>query len=277
MKLRAIILGCGSSGGVPRIGGTDGQGAWGACDPTNPKNIRSRCSAVIQRAHPDGSFDQNCTTLLIDCAPEMRLQLIRAGIGHVDAVAITHNHADQTHGIDDLRAIAINRMQRVKVLVSEATSPELRNRFRYLFEQKEGSAYPPVLEWIDLPPDGETVQIEGGSGPLPLMPFLQRHGQVDSHGFRCGPIAYSADLNDLDEASWPMIDGIKLWIIDALQYIPHGSHLHLEKSLEFLERAGCESGILTNLHVVMDYAIVGEETPAHIVPAYDNLIIEAEL
>jgi phosphoribosyl 1,2-cyclic phosphate phosphodiesterase len=261
---------------VPRIGGADGRGAWGDCDPNEPKNRRSRCSVVVQRAHEDGSFEGALTTLLIDTAPELRLQLTQNGIGHVDACAFTHDHADQSHGIDDLRAVAINRMQRVSVYLSEVTSAALPRRFGYCFEREENSGYPAILDRRDLPPEGEAFIVEGPSGPLPCVPFLQEHGRVPSHGFRCGPIAYSADLNDLYPESWRMVEGVKVWILDALQYTPHESHLHLDKALEFVNRAGCERGVLTNLHVVMDYRTVAEETPDHIVPAYDGMAVVEE-
>lgn len=275
MKLRAIILGCGSSGGVPRIGGEDGHGDWGACDPNEPKNRRSRCSVVIQRAREDGLFEGRLTTLLIDCAPELRLQLVENGIHSVDAVAISHDHADQTHGIDDLRVVALQKMQRVPVYFSDHTSPILLERFRYCFEQLPGSGYPPVLDRMELPAAGETIEIDGPTGQIPLTPFLQKHGRVPSHGFRCGPIVYGADFNDLEPESWDVVSGAPVWIIDALQYKPHSSHLHLDKALAFLKQADVGRGVLTNLHVTMDYATVDGETPDNVTPAYDGMIVEA--
>lgn len=274
MRLRAVILGCGSSGGVPRIGGVDGRGDWGDCDPGEPRNYRSRCSIAIQRARADGSFDGRLTTVLIDCAPEMRLQLIENGIHTVDAAVFTHDHADQTHGIDDLRVVALQRMERVPVYASSHTAPDLFARFSYCFERKPGSSYPAVLDWHELPADGAQFEVDGPTGPVPVIPFLQKHGRVPSHGFRCGPIAYSSDLHDLEEESWRVVDGCEAWIIDALQYRPHGSHLHLDKALAFLERARARRGILTNLHVVMDYRTVASETPEHVEPAYDGMVIE---
>ncbi|GGY40825.1 MBL fold metallo-hydrolase [Parvularcula lutaonensis] len=276
MKLRAVILGCGSSGGVPRIGGPDGRGDWGACDPSEPRNRRMRCSIAIQRAHENGSWEGDLTTILIDTSPDMRLQLIGNGIRLVDAVLITHDHADQTHGMDDLRAVALQNMARVPVYISEHTSPAIKHRFRYLFEQLPGSAYPAILDRIEMPEDGQTAWIDGPTGPIPFTPFLQKHGRVPSHGFRCGPFAYSADLNDMEPESWPIVEGVDCWIIDALQYKPHGSHLHLEKSLEFLERAGARTGVLTNLHVVMDYNTLAKEVPDNVDPAYDGMTIERE-
>ncbi|MEM9809633.1 MAG: MBL fold metallo-hydrolase [Pseudomonadota bacterium] len=276
MKLRAVILGCGSSGGVPRIGGPDGRGDWGKCDPDEPKNRRTRCSIVVQRANEEGRFEGDLTTLLIDTSPDMREQLIRHQIRNVNAVVFTHDHADQSHGIDDLRVIAINNRARVPVYVDEHTAPALIPRFRYCFEQAEGSSYPAVLDKIDMPAPGETFTIDGPTGPLPVTPFLLQHGRVPSLGFRCGPIAYAPDLSDMEPESWSVVSGSDVWIIDALQYRPHGSHLHLDKSLEFIERAGCQRGVLTNLHVVMDYQAVEAETPDHVIPAYDGMIIETE-
>jgi len=276
MKLRAVILGCGSSGGVPRIGGEDGRGDWGACDPLNPKNRRTRCSIVVQRANEEGLFEGRLTTLLIDTSPDMRLQLIDNGIHSVDAVFITHDHADQTHGIDDLRVVALQRMQRVPVYFSDHTSPELLRRFNYCFEQQPGSSYPAVLDRKFLPHEGVEIEIDGPTGPIPITPFLQTHGRVPSHGFRMGSMVYSADLNGLEEESWDIVGQPDVWIIDALQYKPHGSHLNLDQSLAYLERTGTKRGVLTNLHVVMDYETVSKETPAHVEPAFDGMVIEVD-
>lgn len=273
MKLRAIILGCGSSGGVPRIGGDDGAGDWGACNPADPKNKRTRCSLLVQRANEEGDFEGPLTTLLVDTSPDLRHQLLANRIASVDAVFMTHDHADQTHGIDDLRVIAIRNMARVPVYFSDDTSPHLMKRFAYCFDQQPGSSYPAVLDRKQLPHEGDNVVIEGPTGPIPVVPFLQTHGRVPSHGFRFGNLVYSPDLDGLHDESWEVIGGPEVWIIDALQYKPHGSHLHLDKSLQFLDRAGAKRGVLTNLHVVMDYETVAKETPNHVEPAYDGMVI----
>ena len=276
MKLRAIILGCGSSGGVPRIGGEGGRGDWGACDPTNPKNRRTRCSLVVQRANEEGTFEGPLTTLLIDTSPDMREQLLSNHIPSVDAVFLTHDHADQTHGIDDLRVIAIRNMARVPVYFSEQTCPNLLKRFDYCFEQQPGSSYPAVLDHKRLPHEGDEVLVDGPTGPIPVMPFLQTHGRVPSHGFRFGGLVYSPDLDGLHEESWELIGQPDVWIIDALQYKPHGSHLHLDKTLEYLERTGSKRGVLTNLHVVMDYETLASRTPEHVTPAFDGMSLVIE-
>ena len=276
MKVRAIILGCGSSGGVPRIGGPDGRGEWGDCDPSEPKNRRSRCSIIVQRADDARGWDGDLTTVLIDTAPELRLQLTREGIGRVDAVCFTHDHADQTHGIDDLRAFALMTRAQVPVFYDEDASPHLLSRFAYCFESAPGSPYPAILDARRLPAPGEQMVVNGPSGPLPLTPFACEHGNIPSLGFRVGPLAYSPDLSQVREASWAVLDGANIWIVDALRYTPHPTHAHLERALGWIERSGVRRGVLTNLHIDMDYVAVAAETPGHVAPAYDGMVVEAE-
>ncbi|MEM9232877.1 MAG: MBL fold metallo-hydrolase, partial [Pseudomonadota bacterium] len=151
MRLRAIILGCGSSGGVPRPGGKDGQGDWGDCDPANPRNRRRRCSILVQRADPSKGWDTpDLTTILVDTSPDLREQLLSARVGRVDAVAWTHEHADQCHGIDDLRALVLAQRKRVPVWLHESTSPLLKSRFGYCFEDNSKTGYPAILDAHDL-------------------------------------------------------------------------------------------------------------------------------
>ena len=275
MRVRAIILGCGSSGGVPRIGGADGRGEWGACDPANPKNRRTRCSVLIQRARNDGTWDGELTTVLIDTAPELRLQMTRAGVARADRVLFTHDHADQTHGIDDLRALALTSGRQVRVGYDPDASPDLLSRFDYCFTQAPGSPYPAILKAERLPPPGRTFEVEGPSGPLPVTSFLCAHGGIPSLGFRVGPVAYSPDLSDLAEASWDVIAGAEVWIVDALRYAPHPTHAHLDLALSWIERAGVPRGVLTNLHIDMDHDEVAAATPAHVEPAHDGMVVEA--
>lgn len=281
MKLRAIILGCGSSGGVPRLGGPDGKGDWGDCDPSDPRNRRRRCSLLVQRADEDGGWDRpDLTTILIDTSPDMREQLLDAGVGHLDAVFNTHDHADQSHGIDDLRALVIKQQARMPVYFSERTSPALLDRFRYCFESNDKTGYPAILEAMPLKP-GEPVRIEGGTGPLEVLPVLVEHGGVQAFAFRIGgeggqgpaSFAYSPDLHDIPEASWPHLEGVPTWICDTLRYRPHPSHAHLEKTLGWFERAGVERGVLTNLHLDLDYAALDAKTPPYVTPAHDGMVV----
>jgi len=274
-SLRVTILGSGSSGGVPRPGGPDGRGDWGKCDPQNPKNRRTRCSILVERPHPDHGYDHRHTTaVLVDTSPDMREQLLRSGCSRLDAVLYTHDHADQTHGIDDLRVIALTMRQRVPVYIDPHTAGALTSRFRYCFEQAPGSPYPPILEARSMPACGNAFEINGPAGPIPVMAFLQEHGTVDSLGFRFGDIAYSSDVSGLPPNSFDLLAGTKIWILDALREEAHGSHAHLDLALDWAERVGVDRAILTNLHVTMDYDRIAAKTPANVEPAYDQMCIE---
>lgn len=277
-RLRVRILGSGSSGGVPRPGGEDGAGDWGACDPLEPKNRRSRCSILVRRADEEGAFPPwNATSVVVDTSPDMRAQLLDARCPRLDAVLMTHDHADQSHGIDDLRAFAIRAMRRIPVYIDPHTSGRLTQRFDYCFKQKPGSLYHAILEERAMPACGEAFEIDGPTGPVPVTAFLQDHGSVDSLGFRFGPVAYSSDVVDLSEESFAILDGVETWIVDCLRYTPHKTHTHLEKTLGWIERVRPKRAILTNLHVDMDYATLRRELPQGVEPAYDGLEVDAEL
>jgi phosphoribosyl 1,2-cyclic phosphate phosphodiesterase len=274
-KIHATILGCGSSGGVPRIGGPGGAGDWGACDPNEPRNRRMRCSLLVERARdPAKRSKESVTTVLIDTSPDMRAQLLGSKCLRIDAVLFTHDHADQSHGIDDLRAIAIAQRARVPVYIDDETSGELVERFSYCFEQKEGSFYPPVLERRIMPAAGETKWIDGPGGAVPITPFIQYHGGVNSLGFRIGNIAYSSDVVGLPEESFAILEGVRTWIVDALQIKAHASHAHLDLTLDWISRVKPERAILTNLHVSMDYQTLKRTLPPGVEPAYDGLLVE---
>lgn len=273
-NLRITILGSGSSGGVPRFGGPDGAGDWGECDPAEPKNRRTRCSILVQREHPEFGFAHDkVTSVLVDTSPDMRAQLLAARCSRLDAVLFTHDHADQAHGIDDLRVLALQMRRRIPVYIDDETSGGLVERFRYCFEQAPGSLYPAILDKVAMPPCGEEFSVDGPSGPIPVMAFLQYHGNVNSLGFRFGDTAYSSDVVGLPPASFAALAGVKTWILDALQYRPHKTHAHLDLALEWLAQVRPERGILTNLHVHMDYRALKNRLPEGIEPAYDGLTI----
>ncbi len=274
--LRVTILGSGSSGGVPRLGGADGAGEWGACDPNEPKNRRTRCSILIQRAHNDFGFCHNKnTSVLVDTSPDMRAQLLAAKCSRLDAVLFTHDHADQSHGIDDLRVFALQMRRRMPVYIDDATAGYLLERFDYCFTQKPGSHYPAILKNIDMPPYGEGFSINGPSGDIPATAFLQDHGSVESLGFRFGGIAYSSDVVGLSDESFKLLEGVDTWIVDALQQKPHATHAHLEMTLEWIARVKPRRAILTNLHLDMDYQTLKLALPAGVEPAYDGLVVAA--
>ncbi len=260
-KLRFTILGCGSSGGVPRLGGH-----WGACDPTHPKNTRRRCSLLVERITPGGT-----TAVLIDTSPDLRAQLLDAGIGRLDAVLYTHAHADHVHGLDDLRMIVFNMRARLPVYADGPTTNDLLNRFGYAFVQPPGSAYPPILDIFGI--DGDTT-IDGPGGPITFAPFEVTHGNIDALGFRVNDVAYLPDVSDIPDAAWPALKNLDIWILDALRRDPHPSHSHLANSLEWIARAAPNRAVLTNMHIDLDYETVLAETPAHVEPAFDGMQIE---
>lgn len=256
--LEIVILGCGSSGGVPR-----GDGDWGACDPSEPKNRRTRCSLLARRCGPDGQ-----TNILIDTSPDLRVQALAAGLTSVDAVLYTHDHADQTHGVDDLRVFALRARRRLPAWMDRATRDALHERFRYIFESVEG--YPAILEAHDLPPHGDAWSIDGPGGAIPITTFDQAHGPIRSVGYRLGPVAYSSDVSDLDDAALAAVRGCGLWIVDALRPTPHPTHAHLERTLEWIAAAQVERAVLTNLHIDMDYESLRSIVPPNVEVAFDG-------
>jgi len=262
-ELRVTILGCGSSGGVPRLGGI-----WGDCDPKNPKNRRRRCSILVERV-----TDAGTTRALIDTSPDLRGQLLDAGVGQLDGVVFTRSHADHVHGLDDLRMIVFNIRKRLKVWADEPTQKDLLTRFGYAFIQPEGSPYPPILELETIA--GEVV-IDGAGGPVSLTPIPVNHGTIDALGFRIGGVAYIPDVFQIHETSWPLLEGLDCWIIDSLRRTPHPSHSHLEQTLGWIEQAKPGRAVLTNMHIDLDYATLEAETPDHITPAYDGMRLSFE-
>ena len=260
-RLRATILGCGSSAGVPRIGGD-----WGACDPAEPKNRRLRCSLLVERI--DG---EAITRALIDTTPDLRAQLLAAGVGLLDGVAWTHPHADHLHGIDDLRTIVHNRGARLPVWADADTTEVLLSRFAYVFVQPPGSLYPPILDLRAI--DG-AFEVEGAGGGIRFEPFQVEHGRIEALGFRLGGLAYLPDVSAIPEAAWPALANLDVLIIDALRRRPHPTHFNLEQSLGLIERVTPRRAVLTDMHNDLDYATLSAELPAHIVAAYDGLVIE---
>ena len=261
MSLTFTILGCGSSMGVPRV-----ALGWGHCDPNNPKNSRRRCSLLVERTQGPGEV----TRVLVDCSPDLRTQLLDTEVDGLDGVLITHEHADHTHGIDDLRPLFIKKRKRVPVYMDHATAQVLRARFSYCFASPAGSGYPPIAAEHRLVP-GETVTIEGSGGPITALPVLQEHGDIASLGFRFGNVAYSADIKGLPEASLAAMRGLEVWIVDALRLAPHPSHFNLDETLGWIARLKPQRAILTNLHSDLDYDALRERLPANVEPAYDGM------
>jgi phosphoribosyl 1,2-cyclic phosphate phosphodiesterase len=263
MNLRFTILGCGSSGGVPRpaLG-------WGVCDPNNPKNRRRRTSLLVERRGPEG-----VTRILVDTSPDLREQLLDAEVDWVDAVLYTHEHADHIHGIDDLRGLFINRRKRVPVYLDERTSRIINQRFAYCFVSEPGSEYPPMVRENRMTA-GQLLNIEGQGGPISALPILQEHGDIQSLGFRFSTLAYSCDLSGLPPESVELFRGLDVWIIDALRDAPHPSHLNVSEALTWIERLRPRRAILTNLHTELDYEELRGRLPPNVEPAFDGLQIE---
>lgn len=263
-RFRVTILGCGSSGGVPRVA----QG-WGRCDPANPKNRRRRCSILVERLAANGA----ATRVLIDTSPDLREQLIDAEVPDLDAVVFTHEHADHTHGIDDLRPMVIQHRRRIPVFADAQTLHMLKTRFSYCFETPPGSEYPPILtgHLID---DKRKFEIEGPGGIIPFQPFGLHHGKIEALGFRIEDFAYSPDVSAIPEAAARHLDGLDCWVIDALRYTPHPTHFSLSDALDWIGRKAPQRAVLTDLHCDLDYDTLRGEIPTRVEPAYDGLMIE---
>jgi phosphoribosyl 1,2-cyclic phosphate phosphodiesterase len=270
MTLEVTILGCGSSSGVPRLGGPDGAGDWGACDPNNPKNRRSRCSILVRRKFGSGE-----TAVLVDTSPDLREQMLAARCGKLDAIFISHDHADQTHGMDDVRAIAYAARKRVNLYSDRAALDSLLQKFGYIFRTPDRSSYPPILTPHELASPFSAVDIAGDGGEIPVLAFRQGHGHIHSLGFRFGPIAYSSDVNELDEDAFAALAGVECWIVDALRHDPHPTHANVETALKWIARVKPERAILTNLHIDLDYETLKRELPDGVEPAYDGMQIAA--
>jgi phosphoribosyl 1,2-cyclic phosphate phosphodiesterase len=268
VDLEVTILGCGSSGGVPRA-----DGNWGVCDPADPRNNRTRCSMMIRRRSAE--VPERWTTVIVDTAPEFRQQAAAAGAKRLDALLLTHDHADQTHGIDDIRAFAMRQRARIPVHVDAPTAETMLRRFGYVFLGEK--SYPAIADLVDIPPHGVAWQVDGPSGAIPIVTFDQDHGEVRSVGYRFGPIAYSSDALALDDAAFEAMAGVELWIVDALRYTPHPTHAHVERTLGWIQRLKPRRAILTNLHIDLDFEELSSRLPPGVEVAYDGMKITMQL
>ncbi|VAX03911.1 Metal-dependent hydrolases of the beta-lactamase superfamily I; PhnP protein [hydrothermal vent metagenome] len=249
--MKIIILGCGTSTGVPKIGGK-----WGVCDPDNPKNRRRRSSIYVE---------EQDTKIIIDTTPDLREQCLDANICRLDGVLYTHDHADHTHGIDDLRAISHIMKSRLDAYGDAKTMAVLKRRFEYIFESRNG--YPAILNSHEITCDKFTI------GSLPVQPFELIHGNMMTLGFRLNKMAYTTDLNAIPEKSERYLHGLDLWIVDALRPEPHATHSHLAQTLDWIEEFKPKRAILTHMTWDMDYETLKNTLPNHIEPAYDGMVI----
>ncbi len=259
MSQTITILGCGSSGGVPRVGND-----WGACDPSDARNRRRRCSILVEKQQGDAR-----TVVLVDTSPDLREQFLDARVERLDGILMTHAHADHTHGIDDVRPLVIKMRRRIDIFMDDYTTSELRAKFGYIFESPPGSNYPPLLNEKPLTP-GVSCAIAGPGGIIKALPFVVDHGDINALGFRFGDVAYTPDLRAVPDDSLRDLD---VWIIDALRYTSHPSHLTVAEALALIARLKPRRAILTNLHTDLDFARLAAELPPHVEPAFDGMKI----
>ena len=264
-KIIATVLGCGSSGGVPRVGNI-----WGDCDPAEPRNRRRRCSLLIE-GWTEGVPEP--TRILIDTGCDLREQLLDAKVDRVDAVFYTHEHADHTHGIDDLRVLALNNRRRVDVYFTREAGARIREAFGYCFTAAPGSDYPPILNAHEIDA-GAVLSIDGPGGAIRIDAFEQTHGTINSLGFRIGKFAYSCDLSAIPTVSVAAVSGLDFWIIDALRHAPHPSHLSLSETLDLIGHFAPARAVLTNMHVDMDYRTLLASLPPMVEPGFDGMRID---
>jgi phosphoribosyl 1,2-cyclic phosphate phosphodiesterase len=255
--MRVTVLGCGPSGGVPLIGND-----WGACDPANPKNRRRRASVLL---------DEAGARILVDASPDMRAQLLDAGIDRLGAILFTHAHADHCHGIDEVRALNRAMGQPIPIYAAPATLAELKRRFSYIFRPSDPAAGA-VFYKPSLIPTGIQGPFEvAGVG---VVPFAQNHGFSTTQGFRFGALAYSTDVVGLEEAAFAALEGVETWIVDCYRRTPHPTHSHLARTLEWIARVKPKRAILTHMDIDLDYETLRRELPAGVEPAYDGMAVE---
>lgn len=252
--MKITILGCGGSGGVPLIGND-----WGACDPQEPKNIRTRVSILVEEG------DQK---LLVDTSPDMREQLLRAHVKDISAIFFTHIHADHTHGIDNIRSLNWLTGRSIPVYADATTMAELQLRFDYIF------SVPPVTARFFRPSvDAHVLDGPIQCGPIRITSFQQSHGPINTIGYRFNNFGYSTDAVDLDEAAFDALRGVKVWVVDAIRERAHPTHANVDKALEWIARVKPERAYLTHMDHSLDYATLKARLPANVEPAYDGLEI----
>ncbi len=259
---RVTILGCGGSAGVPQLGGADGRGDWGACDPNEPRNRRTRSSIVIEG--PGGE------RLLVDTSPDMRHQLLACAVPRVDAILFTHAHADHVLGIDDVRIL--NRIvgRPLDAFATERTLQELDKRFDYAFQPWTPPwFYRPALTARQIAA-GDMIEAAG----MQVRLFEQDHGFLPTLGLRVGGFGYSTDVARLDEAALQALAGVDTWIVDCFQRKAHKTHANLEQVLAWTERLQPRRVVLTHMGHDVDWAWLTSRLPPHVEPAHDGLVLE---
>ncbi len=254
--MKITILGCGTASGVPTI---DGQ--WGDCDPHEPRNRRLRASILVEVAEQ---------SILIDTSPDMRTQFLAAGIKRLDAVLFTHEHADHTHGIDDLRVFNWRSGKPIPIYATAPVLDGFRQRFSYIFAASETvdfHAVPALASNCITPYQPFTV------GPVEILPILQDHGRGPSLGFRIGRFAYCTDVKSFEPRALNALQGLDVWVVDCLREKPHPTHSHIAQTLDWARRLKPRQTYLTHMNQYMDYASLCRTLPDGVAPAYDGLEI----
>ncbi|GBD55683.1 MBL fold metallo-hydrolase [Gluconobacter wancherniae] len=262
--MKVTVLGCGGSAGVPMIGGEEGTytGIWGACDPKEPRNRRTRSSIVIE--------GEDGFRLLVDSGPDFRTQMLDCGVGRVDAVLYTHPHSDHIGGLDELRAI--NRVigRPLPLLATQDVLEELRLRYAYAFAPWRGPEfYRPVFD-EHLVESGQLIEFGALSGQV----FDQHHGRIMSLGMRFGSFAYCTDVDTMPEEAIEILQGVDTWLVDCFQYDPHPAHAWLDRVLEWRSLIGARRTILTHMGAEMDYGTLCRMLPSDVEPAYDGMTLD---
>jgi phosphoribosyl 1,2-cyclic phosphate phosphodiesterase len=255
--MKVTVLGCGGSAGVPVVGA-----GWGDCDPAEPRNRRRRASVAIESGG---------RILLIDLSPDLRVQLLDAGIDRIDAVLLTHPHADHLHGIDDLRPINRLMNKAIPLYADAATLAELLRRFGYALSE-DNSAEPEGFFRPSLVPHEIGGQFTAAG--FPVVPFAQDHGFTTTLGFRIGAFGYSTDVTELDDNAFEILAGIEFWIVDCLRRQPHPTHSHLAKTLDWIARLRPRRAAFTHMDQSLDYRALAAELPDGVEPGYDGLTFE---
>lgn len=263
MTLRFTMLGCGSSPGVPRP-----NGDWGACDPAEPRNRRTRAAMLVQRTGEGGT-----TTVVIDTGPDLRAQLIAARVTDLHAVVLTHPHADHIHGIDDVRTFVLVSRRVMPVWADEETFARVHEAFGYVFETPPGSEYPPICAHRPIEPY-VPFTVDGPGGPIQFEPLAQEHARIRSLGFRVGDVAYCSDVSAFPSETEARLGGLDTLVLGALQYHRHPSHFSVEQALEVVARLKPRRTILTHMHIPLDYRKLAAELPEGVEPGHDGLAFE---
>lgn len=262
------LLGTGSSGGVPRVGNQ-----WGNCDPDNEKNRRRRCAMLVRKTNSSGKQ----TTLLIDAGADLREQLLSANVTNLDAVMLTHPHADHIFGLDDLRQLALSLRRSIEVHMDEYTSSIVMRSFGYCFKQAADSSYPSFCTEKRIIPTQPT-RITGAAGYVQAHPLVVEHGDIDALGFRIHDLVYIPDIKRIHNTrAWDLLQNVSILIIDALRHRSHPAHLNLEEALALIKRVAPQRAILTNMHSDLDYATLMNSLPDGVEPGYDGLTVNCPI